>query len=115
MFIREACVEGVHQALLAEQKGADRIELCGDLNVGGVTPSLEVIKEVKEKVGIPIRVMIRPRGGDFIYSKKEFELMKIQIQHCHMLKIDGVVFGVLKQDNSIDINMAFIFYASRLL
>ena len=103
MYIKEACVEGIHQALLAAQKGADRIELCGDLSVGGVTPSLEIIKAVKEKIPIPIRVMIRPRGGDFVYTEDEFEMMKAQIKYCHEQQVDGVVFGILKKDNSLDL------------
>ncbi len=104
MYIKEACVEGIDQSELAEEKGADRIELCGDLSVGGITPPLAIIKEIKEKTSIPIRVMIRPRGGDFVYSEEEFETMKQQINDCHMLKVDGVVFGVLKQDNTLDID-----------
>ncbi len=104
MYIKEACVEGIDQSVLAEEKGADRIELCGDLNVGGVTPPLEIVKETKEKINIPIRVMIRPRGGDFVYSEEEFERMKEQIRCCQMQKVDGVVFGVLKQDNTLDID-----------
>ncbi len=104
MYIKEACVEGVYQALLAEQKGANRIELCGDLSVGGITPPLEVIKETKEKISIPIRVMIRPRGGNFVYSEDEFEIMKEQIRSCKILRVDGVVFGILKEDNTLDLN-----------
>ncbi len=104
MFIKEACVERISQAKLAEQKGANRIELCGDLSVGGITPSLEIIKEAKEKINIPIHVMIRPRGGDFVYSEDEFEEMKMQILDCHKSKVDGVVFGILKIDNTLDID-----------
>lgn len=103
MFIKEACVEGIKQAHIAEQNGADRIELCGNLSVGGVTPSLEIIERVKNELDIPIRVMIRPRGGDFVYSDDEFELMKKQIQYCHTLTIEGVVFGILNKDNTLDI------------
>ncbi|WP_109302399.1 copper homeostasis protein CutC [Aquimarina sp. AU474] len=103
MYIKEACVEGIHQAQVAEQNGAHRIELCADLSVGGITPPLDVISRVKKEIDIPIRVMIRPRGGDFVYSDDEFDLMKKQIRYCHMLKIDGVVFGILKRNNTLDI------------
>jgi len=103
MYIKEVCVESVEQALLAEQKGADRIELCGDLSVGGITPDFSIIQKVKEKLLIPIRIMIRPRGGDFIYSEKEFEMMKMQIMYCKKVNVEGVVFGILKQDNTLDI------------
>ena len=102
MFIKEACVEGIKQAQLAEQHGADRIELCGDLSLGGITPSLDEIKRVQSELEIPIRVMIRPREGDFVYSKKEFEIMKQQIMYCHRLNIEGVVFGILNKDNTLD-------------
>ncbi|MCK8521007.1 copper homeostasis protein CutC [Aquimarina sp. D1M17] len=103
MVIKEACVEGIKQAQIAEQNGADRIELCGDLSLGGITPSLEVIQRVKHELDIPIRVMIRPRGGDFVYSDDEFELMKKQIQYCHMFSVEGVVFGILTKNNTLDI------------
>lgn len=102
-YIKEACVETLKQAIRAEKAGADRIELCANLDIGGITPSFELIREVKERVSIPIRIMIRPRGGDFIYSQEEIRMMKMQIEYCKTQSIEGVVFGVLKRDNTLDV------------
>jgi copper homeostasis protein len=103
MYTKEACVENLNEAIKAEQLGADRIELCANLNVGGTTPAFELIQEVKTKLSIPIRVMIRPRGGDFIYSNAEIECMMTQIEYCKKLKIEAVVFGILNSDKTLDI------------
>ncbi|WP_372644533.1 copper homeostasis protein CutC [Ancylomarina sp.] len=103
MYTKEACVENLNEAIKAEQLGADRIELCANLNVGGTTPAFELIQEVKTKLSIPIRVMIRPRGGDFIYSKPEIECMLTQIEYCKKLKLEAVVFGILNSDKTLDI------------
>ncbi|KAI4688351.1 hypothetical protein J4E81_007947 [Alternaria sp. BMP 2799] len=88
-------------AIAAAQAGADRIELCADYAAGGVTPSLSTLQDVRKKVKIPINVMIRPRGGDFNYTKEEFELMKKEIE---MLKpfASGFVFGILMANRRID-------------
>ena len=67
-FIKEACVENLDQALKAEAKGADRIELCTHLDLEGLTPSRELIVEASQQLNIPLRIMIRPRGGNFLYS-----------------------------------------------
>ena len=72
ILILEACVASLEQALLAKNNGAHRIELCGNLSVGGVTPDRNVIIEVLQKVSLPIKVMIRPRGGDYFYSNQAF-------------------------------------------
>jgi len=103
MFLKEACVETLEQALIAEKNGANRIELCGDLSVGGVTPKYDVLQQIQEKINIPIHVMIRPRSGDFIYTTEEFELMQHQIKQFKKLEIDGVVFGILNRNNTLDI------------
>lgn len=73
--VLEACVESFRQAINAEKQGAGLIELCDRLDLGGVTPSEELIRSVKNRLVIPTRVMIRPRGGDFIYSSRELEEM----------------------------------------
>lgn len=101
-LILEACVETFEQAQNAEKNGADRIELCGDLSVGGVTPSLALIEKSKSELTIPIMVMIRPRGGNFVYSVEELEQMKSEIIFCKKLGVKGVVFGILDNKNQIN-------------
>lgn len=87
---------------LIEQAGADRIELCDNPSEGGTTPSYGFIKQARSISGIPIFPMIRPRGGDFLYDDDEFEAMKTDIRACKLLGCDGVVFGILRADGSID-------------
>ena len=72
----EVCANSLQSAINAELAGADRIELCSELAVGGITPSYGLLKLVREKVNIPINVLIRPRSGDFTYSDDEFQIMK---------------------------------------
>jgi copper homeostasis protein len=101
MPIYEACVGDLEQAKKAAALGADRIELCADLAEGGITPSLGVIVLAKRVVKIPIHVIIRPRGGDFVYSADELQAMRIDILKCRELGVAGVVFGVLDRGNRI--------------
>ena len=100
---KEACVETLEESIYAEQNGADRIELCSDLANDGLTPSQDLLVSVFEKVEIPIRAMIRPRAGNFYYSKAEIETMKASILFCKKLGIEGVVFGLLNEDKTIDV------------
>ncbi|HEX9150817.1 MAG TPA: copper homeostasis protein CutC [Flavobacterium sp.] len=93
----------IESARIAQQNGADRVEMCFDMNVGGITPSLETVKAVREAVSIDLYVMIRPRAGDFVYADDELEQMKIQMEQFKKLKVDGFVFGILKEDGSINI------------
>lgn len=102
-FIKEACVENFHQAVAAEKKGANRIELCTNLETGGLTPSKELILEVKQKLAIPVRVMIRPRPGNFVYSNIEISEMLASIELCKKAEVEGIVFGVMKEDSTLDI------------
>ncbi len=102
-MLLEICVENFESALTAEKAGADRIELCVDLFSGGLTPDFDLLKSVKEKLKIPVHVMIRPRAGDFFYSVAEFEQMKKEIEIAKQLNADGVVFGVLTADKKIDV------------
>jgi copper homeostasis protein len=99
----EICANSLQSALNAQMAGADRVELCSELSVGGITPSLGLLKAVREKITIPVHVLIRPRSGDFNYSDEEFEQMKIDIQLCKDLGFAGIVSGVLSENNSIDI------------
>ncbi len=101
-IILEVCTFTLESALIAEQAGADRIELCENYAEGGTTPSYGNIKLAKSKLNIPINVMIRPRGGDFLYSNLELEIMKLDIETCKTIGVHGVVFGILKDDGSID-------------
>lgn len=102
-YKKEACVEGIDQALNAEKQGADRIELCAHLELDGLTPDFETIKSVYQACKIPIRVMIRPKDGGFIYSDAEFLEMKQSIKLCKELGVEGVVFGITTSDNRLDI------------
>lgn len=97
----EACVESYSQAIEVISKGANRIELCENLSVGGTTPSYGTIKKCRS-LAIPTFVMIRPRGGDFTYSTEEIDIMKYDIQMCKDLGVLGVVLGVLTKDKEID-------------
>ncbi|NJK95287.1 MAG: copper homeostasis protein CutC [Bacteroidales bacterium] len=102
-MILEACVESYYEALIAQKSGATRVELCENLAVGGTTPSWGTIKMCCSDLEIPVAVMIRPRGGDFCYSEKEFEIMQEDIRVCKELGVQGVVFGILTSNNQIDI------------
>ena len=92
----------LESALIAQNNGADRIEFCIDMEVGGTTPGLETVKEARKQLHIPLYVMIRPRGGDFVYSETEFEQMKSEILQFKTIQPDGFVFGILKEDASLN-------------
>lgn len=93
----------VNSAVIAQEFGADRVELCEGMDVGGITPSESDIKEAREKLSIKLNVMIRPRGGDFVYSDEEYQQMKEEIIRIKQLGVDGLVFGILNADNTVDI------------
>ncbi|XP_047558328.1 copper homeostasis protein cutC homolog isoform X3 [Lutra lutra] len=101
-FLMEVCVDSVESAVNAERGGAGRIELCSGLLEGGTTPSMGVLQVVKQCVQIPVFVMIRPRGGDFLYSDREVEVMKADIRLAKLYGADGLVFGALTEDGNID-------------
>ena len=100
--ILEACVNSAVSAVNAQEGGADRVELCENMPDGGCTPSAGTIRFARQKLKIPIMVMIRPRGSDFLYSEDEFEIMKHDILMAKELGADGVVFGILTREGSID-------------
>jgi copper homeostasis protein len=100
--IIEICVEGIDGAVAAAEAGADRIELCASLIEGGITPSLATIRHACETLEMPVHVIIRPRGGDFLYSPRELETMADDIRSCQQSGAAGVVFGCLKPDGTID-------------
>jgi len=98
----EAAVESLDDALAAVDGGADRLELCANLADGGTTPSEDLIAGVIEQVSIPVFVMIRPRGGSFVYSTCELDDMRRSIDRAAELEVDGFVFGVLNTSNRVD-------------
>lgn len=91
-------------ALKTIHENIDRIELCEDYSLGGITPKISTLQKIKTDSSIPVFVMIRPRGNDFCYSEKEFELMKQQIIDFKNAGADGFVFGILSRDNKVEIN-----------
>lgn len=94
----------IESCILAQAAGAHRIELCDNPGEGGTTPSYGFIKAAREKLQIELFPIIRPRGGDFLYSDAEFEVMKTDVQLCKELGCDGVVIGILHADGTVDIN-----------
>lgn len=102
-MLLEACVNSALSAVEAQKGGADRVELCENLHDGGTTPSAGAIWFARKNLKIQLFVMIRPRGGDFLYSGDEFEIMKEDIRMAKTLGSDGVVFGILKPDGRIDL------------
>lgn len=98
----EITVESLDTALAAERGGADRIELCAELSHGGITPTVATLRKVHEELEIPIFCIIRPRAGDFVYNGKEFVSMKRDISVARDLGIEGVAFGILHADGSVD-------------
>jgi len=101
-MILEICVTSVESALAAQRGGAQRVELCENLSEGGTTPSYGMISVARKKLRIRLHVMIRPRGGDFLYTDDEFEIMRQDIAVASELGADGVVFGLLTADGNID-------------
>lgn len=101
-FKLEICVDSIDSALQAQIAGADRIELCDNLPEGGTTPSFGLVTAVRENLTIGLNVIIRPRGGDFLYSDPEFDIMRRDIELCGENGVNGVVLGLLRADGNID-------------
>ena len=102
-YILECCVDSVESAIEAEKGGANRIELCSALVIGGLSPSKALFEKVKEQVNIKIHVLLRPRFGDFCYTDFEHEIIKKEIKMFKELGADGVVIGTLKSDGSLNL------------
>ena len=103
--IVEACVDSVDAAVAAQRAGAGRVELCADLVEGGTTPSAGTIALSCERLTIPVFVMIRPRGGDFLYSAAERETMMRDIAVARQLGAQGIVLGALSADGTVDVEV----------
>lgn len=99
----EISVESLDAALAAVRGGADRIELCEDLSLAGVTPNPQLMRQAREQISVPIFAMIRPRAGDFCYSAAEFHQMKQEIALAKSSGMDGLVFGILTSSGAVDI------------
>ena len=99
----ELCAYSVEACMTAARLGVDRVELCASPAEGGVTPSLATIEQVARIPNLDLSVMIRPRGGDFLYSDLEFETMLSEIEHARKAGATGVVFGVLTPDGKVDV------------
>jgi copper homeostasis protein len=99
----EICTDSILSSVVARNAGADRIELCDNLLEGGTTPGYGTILHARKITGIVMNVLIRPRGGDFLYSSDEFWIMKKDIELCKKCGVDGVVSGILNSDGTIDV------------
>lgn len=98
----EICVDSVGSAIAAQDGGADRVELCDNLTDGGTTPSFAAIEKARELLNIKLHVIIRPRGGDFLYSDLEFEIMRRDVEIARSLGADGIVIGILDANGDVD-------------
>jgi copper homeostasis protein len=103
--IFEVCAETMEACIAARSGGADRIELCSALSEGGLTPSHGFLLEAVAQSGLPIHAMVRPRGGGFVYTPAEIEIMRADILHMKSLGVAGVVFGLMLPNGSVDVSM----------
>lgn len=101
-YILEVCVDSVESAKAAVQGGADRLELCANLVIGGTTPGVSQFKQIRKACDVPINVLIRPRYGDFLYTDHEFRMISEDAQMFRDLGADGIVVGFLKPDGDLD-------------
>ena len=102
-YTLECCVDSVESAIAAKKGGADRIELCSALVIGGLSPSQALYQKIREQVDIPIRVLLRPRFGDFCYTGFEHEILKEEIRSFRKLGADGIVIGTMKPDGTLNL------------
>jgi copper homeostasis protein len=101
-IVFELCAETIDACIAARNGGADRIELCSGLSEGGITPSHGLVHAAVERSGLPVHALVRPRGGDFLYSASEVSVMADDIVHMKHLGVAGVVFGLLHPDGTVD-------------
>ncbi len=100
-YILECCVDSVESALAAKEGGADRLELCAALVIGGISPGLALFEQVKANCDLPIRVLLRPRFGDFLYTEYEFQILKREVALFREVGAEGVVIGCLQADGHL--------------
>ncbi len=100
-YILECCVDSVESALQAEKGGADRLELCSNLIIGGTTPTLALFRQIREHTNIRIHVLVRPRFGDFLYTKQELHIIAKEIDMFRKAGAEGIVIGCLTPDGSL--------------
>ncbi len=100
-YILECCVDSVESALAAKEGGADRLELCAALMIGGISPGLALFEQVRACCDLPVRVLLRPRFGDFLYSEHEFQILKREVELFRKAGAEGVVIGCLMEDGSL--------------
>ena len=100
-MLLEVCVDSFESAQAAQRGGADRLELCGDLLVGGITPSPFLIEKV-QNLDVPVNVLLRPRFGDFLYTESEKDILFKEVQMCRKMGVNGVVLGALDPNEHLD-------------
>lgn len=103
-YILECCVDSVESAIHAAKGGASRLELCSNLIIGGTSPDVALVQEIRKYTDIRIHALIRPRFGDFCYSRHEMEIMKSQIRALKHAGVEGVVIGVLDEDGNLNLS-----------
>lgn len=104
-MILEICTGSIESVLAAKAGGAERVELCSALAEGGVTPSVGLMREARKVEGIKMNVLIRPRGGDFLYNEEEVQIMEEDIRSAQEIGADGVVVGALTKDGDVDVHI----------
>ncbi len=102
-IVFELCAESIDACLAAAPGGAHRIELCSALSVGGITPSHGLIREAVREAELPVHVLLRPRGGNFLYTDAEFAVMRDDLHHIRQLGAAGVVLGLLTSERTVDV------------
>ena len=102
-YVLEACVDSVESALAAVKGGANRLEVCANLVIGGTTPGVSQFKQIRELCDIPLHVLVRPRYGDFLYTEREFQMIAEDAEMFCSLGADGIVTGCLRPDGSLDV------------
>jgi len=103
MKLLEVCVDSLASARAAKQGGADRLEFCSALAVGGLTPYADLLRQIKAELDLPVRCLMRPRAGDFLYTRDELELLCRQIETLHSAGADGFVIGALTPEGALDL------------
>lgn len=102
-YVLEACVDSVKSAIEAEKGGAQRVELCSNLIIGGTSPGAALFRQVRKNTNLRIRVLLRPRFGDFCYDEYEYEMMKEEVAMYRDLGADAIVTGILKSNGDLDV------------